>query len=282
MKTKNMEIRKKLDNAIEAENMEEINNVINNIPDCKPKIDVEDFIKNVKQECTEEVKFMKKKLSTKVLIVAAAVVAVTGVSVGASTLLKQFSFFKDGSYVTITSNGDLSEDEADKLAADALNENAEPNESNTVIEEVFDNIQEAENAYNMKVIIPEKMPDLEITDVTGSQYYMGENSSTSNIWVNYGDFDKKAFGLTVIKEDYADEDKITSISYSDAEKDGEEFISDKGIKFNVLKDSDESSGRTAKIMTTNVGKYQYSMVFFGFSDDEISDIVNSADLNEYK
>lgn len=287
MNTKNrdIEIRKELDKAIEAGDMEKINNIMQNIPDCQPETNVNDFIDNIRHKCAGEVKTMKKKISTRIAIAAAAIVAVTGVSVSAAALLKQFSFFKDGNYVTVSSNSDLSEEEAKKLAEDAVNDiDVTPNEHNTAKPEVFENIQSAEKTYDMNIIMPEKMPDLKLSDITGSQMYTGENSSISTVWLNYGDFEKggKGFGLTVTRNNFADGDEITSIDSSDAVKDGEEFTSEKGYSFNVLKDSDEESGRTAKIMTANVGEYEYSMVFFGFNDSEINDIVNSVDLSQYK
>ena len=283
-KNRDIEIRKELDKAIETGDMEKINNIMQNIPDCHPETDVKDFINNVRHKCAGEVK-MKKKISTRIAIAAAAVLAVTGVSVSAAALLKQFSFFKDGNYVTVSSNSDLSEKEADKLAQDAVNDtDVTPNENNTVKPEAFETIQSAEKAYDMGIVMPEKMPDLKLSDITGSQMYTGENSSSSTIWINYGDFEKggKGFGLTVTRDNFADNDEITSITSSDAVKDGEGFTSEKGYSFNVLKESDEESGRTAKIMTANVGEYEYSMVFFGFNNSEINDIVNSVDLSQYK
>lgn len=288
-KNNDIEIRKKLDTAIKGENIEEIMSILNNIPDCEPEIDVEKFSESVKNKCNTEVKVMKSKISMKIVIAVAAVVAVTGVSVGAATLLKQFSFFKDGSYVTVTSNEDLSEDEASKLADNMVSETNDLRESNTSEENVvkvdndtFEDIRAGEIAYNMKVVLPEIMPDLELSEVTGSQMYKGENSSVSTIWAVYGDADKKAFCITTTKNDFDDKDEITSISTSDAKQDGDEFISEKGYKFNVLKDSDESSDRVAKIITTIVGDYEYSLVFYNFDDKEIDNVVNSLDLNEYK
>lgn len=284
-KNRDIELRKELEKAIETGDMEKINNIMNNIPDCQPKTNVNDFIKEVRHNCAGEVKTMKKKISVKIAIAAAAVLAVSGVSVGAATLLKQFTFFKNDQYVTVSSNSDLSEKEADKLAEDTVNNlDVSPNEHNTVKPEVFENIQAAEKAYDMNIIMPEKMPALNLSDITGSQMYTGENSNMSNVWINYGDpeKDKKAFGLTVTRNNFADGDKITSISSSDAIKDGEGFTSDKGYSFNILKESDEERGITAKIMTTTVGEYEYSMVFFGFNDNEINDIVNSVDLSQYE
>lgn len=284
MNVKNDDINKikELDRAIEKGDINEIMSIINEIPDNEPETDVKEFSRNIIEKCSREAYTMKSKISRRIAIAAAAIVAVTGVSVGAATILSQFTFFKNGNYVTVTSNENLSREEAEKLADDAVNQNFEPNESNTAVAQEFETIEDAEREYNMKIVLPEKMPELELVDVTGNQMYMGENSSDSTIWINYGDAAEKAFGLTVTKNSIDNKDDVTVISSSDAEKDGEEFVSDKGYKFNVLKDVDEDTGRVARILTANEGEYEYSMVFIGFDENEINTVVNSVDLSQYK
>lgn len=281
-KNKDVETRRKLDRAIEAENMEEIKNIIDNIPDCEPEIDVKEFTAKIKNKCTGEVNTMKRKVSVKAAAVVAAVVAVTGVSVGAATLLKQFSFEKDGNYITVTSNDDLSEAEAEKLADDMADGNPVPDDTNTAKAEVYETVEDAEKAYNMDVIMPDKMPELELSEVTGIKTYAGENSSLATIWATYGNTDKKAFALTVTKNDFADSDTVTNITEFDAKGAGEKFVSENGYTFDKLSDADEASGKSAEIMKTNVGEYEYSMVFFGFDESEMEDIVNSLDLSDYE
>ena len=94
-KNNDIETRKKLDRAIEDENMEEIKSIMESIPDCEPEIDVREFTAKIKNKCAGEVNTMKKRISVKAAAVVAAVVAVTGVSVGAATLLQQFTFMAE-------------------------------------------------------------------------------------------------------------------------------------------------------------------------------------------
>ena len=280
-KNNDIETRKKLDRAIEDGNMEEIKNIMESIPDCEPEIDVREFTAKIKNKCAGEVNTMKKRISVKAAAVVAAVVAVTGVSVGAATLLQQFTFMKDDNYVTVTSNGELSKEEAEKLADDAVNENAVPDDTNTAKMDVFETVEDAEKEYDMDVIMPDKMHELKLSEVTGTKMYAGENSSVSTIWATYGDTNEKAFALTVTRNDFSDADDVTHISGSDAEGAGDKFVSEQGYTFDKLSDTDEESGKTAEIMTANVGQYEYAMVFLGFDESEMEDIVNSVDLSEY-
>ena len=188
---------------------------------------------------------------------------------------------KDDNYVTVTSNGELSKEEAEKLADDAVNENAVPDDTNTAKMDVFETVEDAEKEYDMDVIMPDKMPELKLSEVTGTKMYAGENSSVSTIWATYGDTNEKAFALTVTRNDFSDADDVTHISGSDAEGAGDKFVSEQGYTFDKLSDTDEESGKTAEIMTANVGQYEYAMVFLGFDESEMEDIVNSVDLSEY-
>ena len=129
--------------------------------------------------------------------------------------------------------------------------------------------------------MPDKMPALKLSEVTGTKMYAGENSSVSTIWANYGDTNEKAFALTVTRNDFSDADDVTHISESDAYGTGDKFVSEQGYTFERLSDTDEESGKTAEIMTANVGQYEYSMVFFGFDEGEMENIVNSVDLSDY-
>lgn len=267
-----------LDRAIEKGNIDKVNSILNdiNIND-EPDLSLEDLI----TKCESEENSMKKRVSSKVLILAASIAVIAAVSVGAATILKQYNFSHNDNYVTVTSNGDLSKDEAKELADDALADNTLPNDNNVVKPDNFKNITEAEKKYDMQVILPKKMPELNLSEVQGSQMYIDSNNMESTIWATYGDVNKKAFGMTVVKYDYKDND-VTSTLKTDAQSSGESFTSDYGYIFDELKESDESSERTAQIYSTTVGNYNYSMVFMGFDNREIKDIVNSTNLDDYK
>lgn len=283
MDTKNnTEIRKSIDRAIEEGNIREIQSIMNNIPDCEPEMPVGDFITKVKEKCViKEDNNMKRKFSMKALITVAAIAVIGCVSVGAATFFKTFTFNENGKFVSVTANSDISEEEAARLAKEAVNDNVMPNDENTVKPESYNTIKDAEEAYNMKIAMPAVKPDLSLESVEGSISYISENSSTATIWATYGNIDEKAYGLTVTKKDFNDDD-ITDILSTDAETTGDKFVSDKGYEFDVLNEIDETSGRSARIFVTYVGDYEYSIYFVNFDDAEIEDVVNSIDLREYK
>ncbi len=276
MDTKNnIETRKKVDRLVEEGKIDEVTAILRNVTDCQPSIPVDEFMRNVREDSN-----MKSKFSKRILIVA-AICAVTSVSVGAATLLKQFTFNENGKFVTVTANNDISEEEAARLAKEVANDNVVPNAENTIEPESFKTIEEAEKAYDMKIALPDVKPALSLESVEGSISYISENSSTATIWATYGNIDEKAYGLTVTKKDFNDED-ITDILSTDAEVTGDKFVSDKGYEFDVLNEIDEESDRSAKIFMTYVGNYEYCIYFTNFDDTEIENVVNSIDLGEYK
>lgn len=275
----NVYLRKSLDRAVESGNVKKINEILNSISADEPELSSKAFAKEIRAKCSKEVN--KMKLNYKIMIAVATIASITCVSVGAATLLKTYSFNKDGKYISITSNSDLSAEEAEKIAEAEGDYTHKPDKTNVVENEQFSTISEAEKKYDMEVILPEKLPNLEITGVEGQEMFITDKSKDSTIWLSYGDYNKKAFALTVTKNSFNDED-ITSVSSSDAVKDGDAFVSEKGYIFDVLKDSNEESGKSANIYTTTIGCYEYSMVFTGFDSNEIKEIVDSVDLENYK
>lgn len=280
MNTKNNDValRKKLESAIKRGDMENVNKLLENIPDIEPDTDIESFKKKIKS--TREVNIMKKKIYFRIAAVA-AVVAAMGVSVGAAAIIKQYSFFKDGNYVTVSSNEDIGEEEAERLAEDTVNNTPLPDETNTAVNEEFSSVNEAEKAYDMDVVMPQKMPDMELSDVQGTRLYAGEGGSVSTIWLTYGDYESKAFGLTVTRNNMESDKSSTYVSSAEAESKGENFVSEKGYTFARLSDTDDEGDKTAYIYMCNIGQYEYSLVFYGFDKGEMESVVNSVDLGEY-
>lgn len=272
----NIEIRKRVDRLIEEGRIDEAAAILNDVVSCEPELSVDQFIRSVKEDKT-----MKNKISKRVMIAVAAVCAVTCVSVGAATLFKQFTFNENGKFVSVTSNSDISREEAAELAKNAANDNTVPNESNTPESQKFKTIAEAEKAYDMKIALPKSAPKLDLETVEGNIFYIDENTSSSTVWATYGDTDKKAYGLTVTKKDYGDK-AVTDTLVTDSEPTGEKFVSDMGYSFDVLNETDEETGRVASIYMTYVGNYEYAVYFTNFDTAEIKDVVNSIDLGEYK
>ncbi len=275
----NIKLRKDLDRAIEEGNIEDIKNMLEHIPDCAPPMSARELADSIMSE-NKEVRPMKNKISARVLIAAAIIAVIACVSVSASGILKRYVFEKDGYYVKVeTNNTELSEEEANKLAEERLkaSKETEPNEENTLTPQTFATVEEAEKALDMVIVMPKHMPDLELKEISGAKTYLSDKSSKSSVWLTYGDVDSKAYGMTVTKTDYNDE-YVEGTLITDSKVTGEEFVTDKGIKYDILTDTDETGEKTAYIYVTNIGEYEYALDFYGFDKTEMERIVNSADI----
>ncbi len=278
----NIKIRQDLDRAIEEGNMEDIKNMLERIPDCTPPMSAGELADSIMSD-DKEVRPMKNKIPARVLLVASVIAVIACASVSAGSLLKHYVFEKDGYYVKVeTNNSNLSEDEANKLAEERLkaSKETEPSEENILKPQTFATVEEAEKALDMDIVMPKHMPGLELKEISGAKTHLSEKSSKSSVWLTYGDTESKAFGLTVTKADYNDE-YVEGTLITDSKVTGEEFVTDKGIKYDILTDTDETGEKTAYIYVTNAGRYEYAMDFYGFDKTEMESIVNSADISEY-
>ncbi len=270
----NKKMLDEINEAIDREDMEKINLILEDIY-LSPDISVQKFAKNIMRMAKEENK-MKNKF--KIAAIAAAVAVIGCVSVGAAGYIKEFSFMKDGKYISVQTNENIDEEQAAEIAKQAADEYGEGKEEKYIEDDydVFSTLDEAEKAYDMIIPLPKKMPALELDGIQGKEYWLGENSREATVWVSYGDPDKKAIELCVEKKEFNDSD-TTSILVTDNEKTGE-FISESGRKFDVLTEGNEDIKVTT--MSTSVNGYSYNISYVGFTDSEIEDITNSIDLSE--
>ena len=294
-----VDLRIKLDNAIDDGNMEEIDILLNDISDIdndsiEPD-NVEEFVKSVKREIEKGGIKMKRKVNFKRMVaIAAAIVAVVGVGVSGSSLFKQYVFSDGDKFYTLSSDSDFDENALDvieksiKSGEEMTVPKALTGESSSEIgigkasdieEKSFNSIEEAEKYLGMKVVLPKVMPDLEISAIKGSKIEFGENNSSSTIWATYGDIYTKAFGITVRKMNF--EEGVSALTSTDMDEGSHgEYVSPKGYKFDKFNESDETKERTANIYFTSIGDYQYSFTFYNFSEDERRNIIDSFDLSE--
>ncbi len=294
-----VDLRIKLDNAIDDGNMEEIDTLLNEIlsvdRDFIEPENVEEFAKSVKRKIEKGGIEMKRKVNFKRMVaIAAAIVAVVGVGVSGSSLFKQYAFSDGDKFYTLSADSDF-----DENALDEIKESVKSGKSITdpkaftgenspeigigrpsdIEKKSFDSIEEAEKYLEMKVVLPKVMPDLEIASIEGSKAEFGENNSYSEIWATYGDIYTKAFGVTVKKMNF--EEGVSSLTSNDMDEGSHgEYVSPKGYKFDKFNESDETKERTANIYITSIGDYQYSFAFYNFSDEERENIVDSFDLSE--
>ena len=115
-----VDLRIKLDNAIDDGNMEEIDILLNDISDIdndsiEPD-NVEEFVKSVKREIEKGGIKMKRKVNFKRMVaIAAAIVAVVGVGVSGSSLFKQYVFSDGDKFYTLSSDSDFDENALDEI-----------------------------------------------------------------------------------------------------------------------------------------------------------------------
>lgn len=296
MDNKTKLLHEQLDNAIDSMNMDSIENILNEIyQDESLNVEIEDykdFSEKIKGNYRREKNNMKlfKNKKARVTILAATISLIACVSVGAAILNNNFTFTKDGNYWNIKSNSDIDEEEAKKIAdssdmgkKDAINAAEESGETNVIEPEYvqYESIEGAEKGLDMNIIMPDYMPELEMSDITASITDFGGTISKT-AWINYGNADDKYFGLTINRTVLNDKDS-TVISKNEYDEGTEgEYISKKGYSFVTLQESNEDKSKTANIAVTEIGEYEYSMVFFGFDENEMHSVIDSVDLEDYK
>lgn len=295
MNTKNnRQLLKNLEIAVKRENSEEIAEILAKLPDVEPPISTEEFIKKIKQTTRKERTHMKIYPTVKTAAAAAAVTALfCATAFAAVEAYKQYTFMKDNTYVTVTSNEELSEEEAEKLADDAVKdfEKAKEDAANYSGEgetpesvgtyETFETVEEIEEAYNIKIATPTAAPDIALSDITGSVMSYSDAGNETTAWLTYGDPDEKAYFITFTEYSF-EGGAITSVTGADAAPTGETYTSETGFTYDILNDSDEETERTAKIYITGINNRQYAIGFVGFDDAEAETVVNSIDLSLYK
>ena len=261
-----VDLRIKLDNAIDLGNMEEVYALLNEISDFDKDFiepdDVYEFAKSVRLKDKKGGNIMKRKFNFKrTVVIAAAIVAVVGIGVSGSALFKQYNFSDGDKFYTLSADQNVDKevlDEIEKNIKDGktiIPPESNDKESGASVKkaeiESFSSIEEAEKHFSMKVSTPNVMPDLEL----------------------------KSFGITVKKSDLEPENYI--LSSTDMDKGShDEYVSQKGYKFDKFNESNDTKEKTANIYTTLKDNYQYSFVFYNFSENEIKEIVDSFDLSE--
>lgn len=284
MDNKKYEMNKRLEEAVNKGDIEEVSKILDDV-----KLDIcfdepKKFADKIRQIEKGDIKIMKKKFKlSKVGVIAAAIVAISCVSVSAAYVFNTYMMEKGDRYYSVTSNEELSDDAVEKMVDEAHEYEENINTENVTTPEYdnFDNIEAAEKNYNMKILKPEIMPKLDLDSITGNQFFVDENSSTSTVWLSYVGENEKSFGITVTKNELSED--TTSVSSGDIDEGSlNSYKSAKGFDFNVFNESSDDKTKTAKVALANVGKYEYAMVFVGFEESEVTKTIDSLDLSEYR
>lgn len=276
-------LQKKINEYVNKGDTDKINEMLDNF---EPDISFEEpelFADKIKQNVKGDVIDMKKKFKfTKFGVIAAVVAVISCASVSAAYILNTYTVEKDGTLYSVTSDQEIGKDELQNMVDEAAD--FDKSEGTAVPEneyEKFESIADAEKQYDMKILTPEVLPDLKLESITGLQTVDDEKYGRSTVWLEYGDTEDKAFGITVAKKNLREGE--TSISGAEFDAGTlSEYKSPKGYDFKILNESDEDGSHTAKIAYAAAGKYEYALIFMGFDEAEINKVIDSLDLSEYK
>ena len=214
--------------------------------------------------------------------IAAAAIALMGITAYAATTYHLFGFGNGDRYVTIRSNNGITEQEARDMA-EAENRTDIPEDMIMQADSkdyVFDSIAAAELGMDMIIPVPTAMPELEPERVNGTITEFSNSAECRTVWINYADEQERMLGITVVRDILAEGD--TTYTSSDMDPGSlSTYQSKSGIEYVTLTESDDSGMMTAHIATTMIGEYQYSLVFFGFDELQRTEIIDSVDLSVY-
>ncbi len=277
-----IKLRMEIEKAIDDGDIESIDILLDKLP-----IDKNNFIKpenpfkfaeDIKNKNRKDDITMKRKLKfTKTAAIAAAIASIATVSISGAILLNHYSFSKGDKFYTITSNQEI-----DKSTLDNILEKSEENPLSKAKAEIgekisFNSIDEAKESFNINIPLPEIMPNLELSNIFGEKMDFGTDSSKTEVWATYGNPEKKAFGITAVKYDFNED--VTSATISDIDEGTlGEYTTAKGYKFSTFKESDETKEKTAYIYSISKDNYKYAFSFFGFSESEMNNILDSLNL----
>lgn len=279
--TQHVDSLNQLDHAIDARDIHEVEKQLAILSDWMPlPCTVEDsqlFAKKIidkHKKGNENMKKSKRKLVA--LVASFALVLCMGITVYASGIYKQFTFFNDDTTVIVKSDQDMSEEEAKRIADEAADNYNQPvdEEENVVPVGVksYTSIKAIEEALGIDVIVPTYIPEEFVMDQEIHTEAVAD--STVNIYVTYtSKVDSESlFGITIRKEDLPE--GSTSVTVVDSVY-KDTYTTPTGIKYNIL--TEES----AIIACTEINDIQYGLIFVGVSDAEMYKVIDSTDLAGY-
>lgn len=279
-------ILRELDAAIDGMDLDGIDRNLTRLTALEPhKIEAEDvklFAARIKQLDKERNYKMKNGKTIRIVLVAAAILTVTSIGVYASGVLNRFTFADGDRITTVQTTESMTEAEAQKLVDDAKSDSTEGASEAESENYTFKTVEEAENKLDTKIAVPAKMPEFKLTEMTGQSVKWGDGMESRTVWALYGSPDSKAVGITVDKRIVKPDSEFTSIAISDMDENSMgEYKSKSGRIYTMYSESDDSGEKTARIARTVIGNYEYALVFVGFEEAEMHEIIDSADLSVY-
>lgn len=270
-----------LERAIDEMNLEQATSLLDQLDEMEPDAilpeDPKLFAARMQALHDEKEKPMRQYNAKRILILAACIAAALSLGVYASGVWRSFSFASGDAYVTVTTDDQsMTEQKAKELAGQTRE--AAPQEGDKVIrltEEEFASIEEASEALALPVALPAIPEGYELQAVSGADF-----GFQKLMHITYADGEKR-LGIT-LQQRFPSPDGGAEISFREMEEGSMgRYQSAAGYEFTTLREGD-GNGRFAEIFTVPLGDYEYSLVFFGLSEQELHAVVDSADLSVYE
>ena len=283
MNEKQQKLCRQLDRAIDAGELAEVDRILAQLDSLAAKtIEAEDqalFAARIKGMGKEHLSMNKKSMRT--VLIAAALVVVVSLGVYAASNWRSFQVTQGDRLVRITTNDSLmTQEQAKQLAQEEVTGTGRPQEGNAITLEpvLYQSIEEAQAALGLEVALPEKLPELPLKSVRGMEL----NDHDKIIWINYED-GEKLFGVT-ISWCVPDPNTTTTIIEVDDVDEGSmgSYQAKGGQRFDTLTDTNQDGTKTANIAFAKVGWTEYALVFVGFDEGEIHQILDTVNLSAYQ
>lgn len=230
------------------------------------------FAARIRKLHQERTRSMVSFFNKKTILVAACLAVVLSVGAYAAGKWQTFSFFNGGKVVTVTTTSpSVTQAQAQKMIEDDMV--APRNKGNILVADPpkeYPSVEAAASAMGMLVAEPGNTLELQL----GRIFAQSTDWGTKNIYLTYGE-EGRRMGVTVMLDQPKDGSSV--ISYSDIEgRNMGTYKSAKGDSFHMIQD------QNADYAYIGLGQYGYVVIFDGFSNQEIHQVLDSIDLSAYQ
>lgn len=230
------------------------------------------FAARIRKLHQERTRSMVSFFNKKIILVAACLAVILSVGAYAAGKWQTFSFFNGGKVVTVTTTSpSVTQAQAQKMIEDDMA--APRNKGNILVADPpkeYPSVEAAASAMGMLVAEPGNTLELQL----GRIFAQSTDWGTKNIYLTYGE-EGRRMGVTVMLDQPKDGSSV--ISYSDIEgRNMGTYKSAKGDSFHMIQD------QNADYAYIGLGQYGYVVIFDGFSNQEIYQVLDSIDLSAYQ
>lgn len=272
-----------LDQAIEKMDMSEIENILEKLEANEPVSScIEDsklFAKRIIKRETKRSDSMNKNYKKIASLLVGIGILGGGITAYATGVLNHFTFFNKDNTQIVSSDQNLTKQEAKKLAKEA-HESFDDDTQKLKAEQstqVFHTLKDVKKSIDVTIVIPSFIPNDFVmdNDITANTTTFREDGVQHVVYTTYSSQgnENRRFGITVSQEKW--NTSHTSITQTDAVY-SDTYTTKLGDTFTLFK---EDEGVIAQILFNDT---EYSLVFLGVDEEEIHQILDSVDLSIYK